>query len=188
MVVIHIKILAIDQARNGAWAVFDCKTKNLEAYGAFSYVAKNYTYAKAILEIEKLIHGVIKEHKVTATFIEDISLRMNVASFKKLAQLQGVLVNLFEKNEYLYNIVAPTQWQNFCKARGRSSKETKAQIKELEDSGKKESKLLSLQFVRDHFGINTDDDNLADAICIGWYGVNNFKITKGENGKTLIKI
>lgn len=183
-----MKILAVDQARNGAWAVFDCKAKTLEAYGTFSYLSKDYTYAKAILEIEKLIHGVIKEHKITAIFIEDISLRMNVASFKKLAQLQGVLVNLCEKNEYLYNIIAPTQWQNYCQARGRSSKETKAQIKELEASGKKESKILSLQFVRDQFGLVTDNDNLADAICIGWYGVNNFKIIKGEDGKILTKI
>ena len=46
---------------------------------------------------------------------------MNVQSFKKLAQLQGVLINLFEKNEYLYDFVAPTQWQNYCKARGRTT-------------------------------------------------------------------
>ena len=117
---VFIKILAIDQARNGAWAIFNYDTKELETYGTFSFGNKKYTYAKAILAIETLVDELIKEHDISAVFIEDIQLRVNVQSFKKLAQLQGVLVNLFEKNEYLYSFVAPTQWQNYCKARGRN--------------------------------------------------------------------
>lgn len=96
-----IKILAIDQARNGAWAIFNYETKELEKYGTFSFGSKKYTYAKAILAIETLVDELIKENDIAAVFIEDIQLRVNVQSFKKLAQLQGVLVNLFEKNEYL---------------------------------------------------------------------------------------
>ena len=155
---VFIKILAIDQARNGAWAIFNYDTKELETYGTFSFGNKKYTYAKAILAIETLVDELIKEHDISAVFIEDIQLRVNVQSFKKLAQLQGVLVNLFEKNEYLYSFVAPTQWQNYCKARGRTSKE-----------------------VKEKFHIDTDNDNLSDAICIGHYAVNHFEI----EGKTL---
>lgn len=171
-----IKILAIDQARNGAWAVFDYETKKLDTYGTFSFGNKDYTYAKAILAIESLVDTLIKTYGISAVFIEDIQLRVNVQSFKKLAQLQGVLVNLFEKNEYLYDFVAPTQWQNYCKARGRSSKEIKEKIKALEASGKKESKILSIQFVKDKFNVDTDNDNLSDAICIGYFAVNHFKL------------
>ena len=174
-----IKILAIDQARNGAWSVFDYETKTLEAYGVFSFNNKDYTYAKAIRAIEELVDSLIKTYDISAVFIEDIQLRVNVQSFKKLAQLQGVLINLFEKNEYLYDFVAPTQWQNYCKARGRSSKEIKEKIKALELSGKKESKILSIQFVKEKFNVDTDNDNLSDAICIGYYAVNHFK-HKGE--------
>ena len=174
-----IKILAIDQARNGAWSVFDYETKTLEAYGVFSFNNKDYTYAKAIRAIEELVDSLIKTYDISAVFIEDIQLRVNVQSFKKLAQLQGVLINLFEKNEYLYEFVAPTQWQNYCKARGRSSKEIKEKIKALELSGKKESKILSIQFVKEKFNVDTDNDNLSDAICIGYYAVNHFKL-KGE--------
>lgn len=171
-----IKILAIDQARNGAWAVFDYETKKLDTYGTFSFGNKDYTYAKAILAIESLVDTLIKTYGISAVFIEDIQLRVNVQSFKKLAQLQGVLVNLFEKNEYLYDFVAPTQWQNYCKARGRSSKEIKEKIKALEASGKKESKILSIQFVKEKFNVDTDNDNLSDAICIGYFAVNHFKL------------
>lgn len=145
----------------------------------FSFSNKDYTYAKAIRAIEELVDSLIKTYNISAVFIEDIQLRVNVQSFKKLAQLQGVLINLFEKNEYLYDFVAPGQWQNYCKARGRSTKEIKEKIKALEQSGKKESKILSIQFVKEKFNIDTDDDNLSDAICIGYYAVNHFKL-KGE--------
>lgn len=172
----NMRILALDQARNGAWAVYDYESKQLEDYGVFSFDNKKYTYAKAILAIEELVDTLIKTHGISAIFIEDIQLRVNVQSFKKLAQLQGVLVNLFEKNEYLYDFVAPTQWQNYCKARGRSSKEIKDNVTALKTSGKKESKILSIQYVKEHFNVETDNDNLSDAICLGHYAVNHFII------------
>lgn len=171
-----MKILALDQARNGAWAVFNYEDKQLIDYGVFSFDNKKYTYAKAILAIEELVDKLIRTHRISAVFIEDIQLRVNVQSFKKLAQLQGVLVNLFEKNEYLYDFVAPTQWQNYCKARGRSSKEIKDNVSTLNVSGKKESKILSIQYVKKHFNVETDNDNLSDAICLGHYAVNHFII------------
>ena len=175
-----IKILAIDQARNGAWAIFDYQSKKLVTYGTFSYDNKSFTYAKAILAIENLVDSLIKSYGISAVFIEDIQLRANVQSFKKLAQLQGVLVNLFEKNEYLYDFVAPSQWQNYCKARSRTTKEIKEKIKALEASGKKESKILSIQAVKALYGIDTENDNLADSIMIGHYAVHNFLIEKGK--------
>lgn len=183
-----IKILAIDQARNGAWAVFDYETKKLDTYGTFSFGNKDYTYAKAILAIESLVDTLIKTYGISAVFIEDIQLRVNVQSFKKLAQLQGVLVNLFEKNEYLYDFVAPTQWQNYCKARGRSSKEIKEKIKALEASGKKESKILSIQAAKSLYGIETENDNLADSIMIGHYVVHNFIIKDGKIKKSTSEV
>lgn len=164
--------MAIDQARNGAWSVFDYDTKELIGYGTFSFDSEKYTYAKAILHIEELVESLLKSYDISAVFIEDIQLRANVQSFKKLAQLQGVLVNLFEKNEYLYGYVAPSQWQNFCKARGRNSKEIKDKVVALNQNGNKKSKILSIQFVKDQFGIETENDNLADAISIGFYVIN----------------
>ena len=172
----EVNILAVDQARSGAWAIFEYETGTLLGYDVFSFDFKHYTYAQAIMAIEDLLWKVMQEHNVEAVFIEDIQLRANVQSFKKLAQLQGVLVNLFERNEYLYGYVAPSQWQNFCRARGRNTKEIKSNVLALHSDGRKESKMLSIQFVKDQFGIETENDNLADAICIGWYVVNEVKI------------
>ena len=129
----------------------------------------------------------VPSFNISAVFIEDIQLRVNVQSFKKLAQLQGVLINLFEKNEYLYDFIAPTQWQNYCKARGRSSKEIKDKIKALEASGKKESKILSIQAAKEMYGIDTDNDNLADAIMIGHFVINNYDIRLNQDDQIKIE-
>jgi len=178
-----MNILAIDQARNGAWSVFDYDTGELVGYGTFSFDTKHYTYAKAILHIEEIIYQVIQAYDVAFVVIEDIQLRANVQSFKKLAQLQGVLVNLCERNKLLYGLVAPTQWQNFCRARGRNTAEIKKKVTELVHDGKKESKVLSIQFVRQQFGIETENDNLADALCIGYFAVTNIEIITDKKEK-----
>ncbi len=178
--VIHLNILAIDQARNGAWAVFDYEKGKLIGYGTFEFSLEKYTYAKAIMHIKELIAAVLKTYDIDAVFIEDIQMRVSVSSFKKLAQLQGVLVNLFEENEYLYGYIAPSQWQNFCRARGRNTKEKSARVLALERSGVKQSKILSIQFIKDQFGIDTENDNLADAICQGYYIVNAVEILKKD--------
>lgn len=175
-----LNILAIDQARSGAWSVFDYDTKCLVGYGYFSFDSKKYTYAKAIQHIEELVESIILSYDISAVFIEDIQLRANVQAFKKLAQLQGVLVNLFEKNEYLYDYIAPSQWQNYCKARSRNSTEIKKNVLSVDTEGKKESKMLSIQFVKDQFGIETENDNIADALCIGYFVSNTMTIERSN--------
>lgn len=179
-VVRQVKILAVDQARHGAWAVYDYEEKKLLDYGTWGYDSKNYTFEQAILHIEALLSEVIRTHDIDAVFLEDIQLRQNVQSFKRLAQLQGVLVNMCEKTNILYNLVAPTQWQNYCKARGRTTKEIKSKITSVEPTTKKTSKVLSLQAAKDIYGIVTENDNLADAVMIGHYVVNNFNIKIGS--------
>lgn len=178
---VKMRILAIDQARNGAWSVFDYESHELLSYGTFSFPSEEYTYAKTMVLICDIVESVVREFDIDAIFAEDIQMRKNVDSFKKLAQLQGSLVSLFERNEYLYDFVAPSKWQSYCNARGRTSKEIKAKAKHVDiTSGKKQSKMLSIQFVRDNFGIDTEDDNLADAICIGFFVVNNVPIVSEE--------
>lgn len=173
-----MNILAVDQARHGAWAVFDYEEKTLSDYGVWSFDNRECTFEQATLHIEALIDEVIHTHDIGAVFFEDIQMRQNVLSFKRLAQLQGVLVALCERNEYQYGLIAPSQWQNYCKARGRTAKEAKSKITELENDGRKKSKILSLQAVKSVYGVDTENDNLADAIMIGHYVVHNINITK----------
>lgn len=175
-----MNILTIDQARSGAWCAAEYETKKLIAHGVFTFPANKFTYAKTLVEICDIVHGLMSEHNIDAVFIEDIQLRKNVDSFKKLAQLQGSLISMFERNEYLYDYIPPSKWQSYCSARGRTSKEIKARIKEAQGSDKKQSKALSIQYVKEKFGIETENDNLADAISMADYVVNNITIQRGE--------
>lgn len=171
-----MKILAVDQSRTGGWAIFDYETRVLLKYGEFDFPIQKYTYPQAIVQLKNLIKSIIEKEKVAAVFIEDIQLRQNIQAFKALAQLQGVLENFFEENQLLYSIVAPTQWQHFCGARGRTDKEKKSKILEINTDGKKTSKVLSIAYVHDKYKVDTPNDGIADAICIGDYVVNNIKI------------
>ena len=115
----------------------------------------------------------MQENKIDAVFFEDVQMRRNVKTFGQLSQLLGVLINLAEKRGCIYHVVQPSKWQSYCRSRGRTAKEIKSNISELDISNKKESKILSIQYVADKFGIETENNNLADAICIGWYACNN---------------
>ena len=171
-----MNILAIDQARSGGWSIFDYEKKSLVSFGTFSFPNTEYTYARVLVKICDVVQSLILSNDISAVFIEDIQMRKNVDAFKKLAQLQGSLVSMFERNEYLYDYVSPSKWQNFCRTRGRTSKEIKSKITEVEISDKKESKMLSIQFVKEKFGIETENDNLSDAICLGYWVVMNVDI------------
>lgn len=86
-----------------------------------------------------------------------------------------------KKTNTSYHLVAPTQWQNYCKARGRTAKEIKSKVTSVEPATKKTSKILSLQVTKEIYGIETENDNLADAIMIGHYAVNNLEFVKDGN-------
>ena len=175
-----MKILSVDQARNGAWCVYDYETAKPIAYGTFNFPSDKFPFGETLVKICDVVQDVILEHRVSAVFIEDTQMRKNPDSFKKLSQLQGALIAMFERNEYLYDIVAPSTWQNFCNARGRTSKEVKAELLCVDVDTKKKSKQLSIQFAKEQFGIETTDDNLADSICLGYYVCSKISIKKTE--------
>ena len=164
-----MKILAIDQARRGAWAVFDTDTKALEHYGVWEFPNRVYPFPQAVHKITSLIDGLIVEHKINAVYIEDVSLGPNPQAFKRLAQLQGALINLFEQDGVVYGVVPPTQWQSFCGV-----------------LQKNRTKELSRAFVKERFSIDTDDHNLTDAIGIGWHAVNQMETCAPSSVSTLL--
>lgn len=102
-----MRILAVDQARNGGWAIYDYEKQKLVDYGSFSFPNGKYTFSEAVCEIEKYISQLITKRKISVVFLEDINLRANVSVFKNLAQLQGVLINLCEKNIIYTNSYPP---------------------------------------------------------------------------------
>lgn len=173
-----IRILAVDQARNCGWSVWDYDRKELVASGSISY--------PTAMSFEHLLHSitddlwrVITEWDVDAVFFEDTQYQMNIDSFKKLCWLQGALILWLRQNDILYEIIPPSRWQGYCNARGRSSSEIKEKIS-TSAATKKKGKALTIEYVMDNFGVETDNDNLADAVCIGFYVVNNIALKKGS--------
>lgn len=166
------KILCLDQARKCGWSLYDYEKKELLACGSFDYSAKKYTFAKSVLYIEKELEKLLSELRPSAVFIEDIQMRVNPRAYKALAQLQGVLINCLEKHELLYDTVYPSQWQGYIKKSSGICVDDSKSVKG--------SKQLSLAFVKQKFGIDTKDDNLSDAVCIGWYAVNNIDMYTKE--------
>ena len=169
-------ILAVDQARSGGYSIWDYEKKKLLTYGSFNFPLEKFTFPQAVHLIENTVENLVCEKSIAAVFIEDINLRKNVRVFKQLAQLQGVLINMLEKTNTLYDIIAPATWQNYCNARGRTAKEIKNKVVQANIEKKKKSKVLSIEYIHDLFHVDTNNDNVADAICMGWYAVNNVKI------------
>lgn len=185
-----MKILAVDQARSGAWSVFDYESKKLLDTGVFNYDGNKYTYARFIVALTDYLQEVIDRHGIGCIFIEDTNLRLNAESFKKLSQLQGGLISHFVRKEYLYGIVPPSKWQSMCRELTKNEADKKAATrgKATEADGTKSSKTLSIDFVRDYFGIKTTNDNLADAICIGYWAVNNVEFGEDKKGSPVVII
>ena len=174
----NIRILAVDQARSGAWAVYDYETKTIVDYDIFK-VNETYSFEEFLYMITCMLDELVNKYDVDAVFFEDTQYQNNVNTFKKLCWLQGAIISWLQSKGMVYEIISPSQWQNYCNARGRSVKEKKAGTTTLAEARRK-SKSLTIEYVGKQFGIQTNNDNLADAICIGFYVVNNIIIKKGK--------
>ena len=160
--------------------MFDYDNKVLIASGHFSFPSRKYDFQTAIQLICDKVLKLAKQYNASAVFLEDVMYRFNMDSFKKLSQLQGALIYMLESHDYLYHIVAPSAWQGYCKSQSHAFKEAQTRIVESGGDGKKASKKLSIKFVKDNFDITTTNDNLADAICIGFYAVMNIPLVVKE--------
>lgn len=175
----HIHILAVDQARNCGWSVWDYDNKTIVKYGTLKY-GPTISFEEMIYTLTRDLWDIVCNNNVDAVFFEDTQYQMNIDSFKKLCWLQGGLIHWLSENDILYSIIPPSRWQGYCNARGRSSSEVKSNIRSASDT-KKRGKALTIEYVREQYGIDTNDDNLADAICIGFYVVNNIELKKRSN-------
>lgn len=150
----------------GGWSVFDNETKELVTYGGYDFDKEKLTYAETIENVKAVMAVLIEEHDIGMVLLEDIQFRANAVVFKKLAWLQGVLINYCVVNNLPFWLVQPSSWQSWCK------RHSDAAQKSMEAVGdRKATKVLSLNFVREKYNLDLNNDNIADAICIGCYGV-----------------
>lgn len=116
-------------------------------------------------------------------YFESAAYIQNKQTVILLAYAFGAAVSPFVKPGVKAEGVTPITWQNYIGNKAFTKAE-KLQLRK-DNPGKTESwykeemrkirKGRNIQFVKDKFGVDVDSDNIADAICVGWYGTKHGK-------------
>ena len=155
-----MKLLALDQAtRTTGYAVFNDGVPIV--IGHFTITKDDF--AERLVEIRNTVIKLIEEYDIDTVAFEDIQLQnnvvQNVKTFKMLAEVFGVILELLQERKMEYYVVAPTVWKATFKIAGR---------------GREAEKKLAQKFVLDEYNIKCTQDE-ADAACIGIH------VTKQKN-------
>ena len=153
-----MRVLALDQAsRTSGWAVFD--DGKLATFGKFT--ANNSDVGDRLHFIRSKVNSLIDEYDIDEVVFEDIQLQNNVvnnvATFKALAEVFGVLYELFVTLKIPRTAVLSTVWKSTLGIKG---KDRAAQKKAAQ------------AWVEKTYGVKPTQDE-CDAICIGAHYINN---------------
>ena len=111
------------------------------------------TSDKRITNMAISLLDVIKKAKPDEVILENIQMEYgNAHAFKILAQLQGALMLGLSQQNIPYNIVAPATWRSRLGWKKMKREEAKA---------------YSVAWVQDKYQIDVENNDEADAICIG---------------------
>ena len=149
-----MKVLALDQStRVTGWAVF--ADDALQEYGKFDAENAGADIGKRLTYIREKVKALIDKHGIQKILIEEIQLQNtvgnNVVTYKKLAYVQAVLIQMLDELKLPYEVIASSSWKSTLGIKGRARAEQKknAQI-----------------YVNTIYGIKATQDE-CDAICIG---------------------
>lgn len=149
-----MKILALDQStRVTGWAVF--ADGDLQEYGKFDAENAGPDIGKRLTYIREKVQALIDKHNIQKVLIEEIQLQNtvgnNVVTYKKLAYVQAVLIQMLDELKLPYEVIASSSWKSTLGIKGRARAEQKKNAQEL---------------IATKYNINVIQD-IADAICIG---------------------
>lgn len=150
-------ILALDQStQKTGWAIYDLADKKLINYGKIDPVGELWP---RLIILKNNVKELIKKYSIGTLIIEEIQLQNipgtskegNVATFKKLAYVQAILIELAIELNIPCEIIASSSWKSICGVKGTKRAEQKQNAQ---------------KFVEYHYGIRATQDE-CDAICIG---------------------
>lgn len=149
-----MRVLAFDQAsRTSGYSVFE--DGKLITYGKFTYDDEDF--GERLVHIRNKIISLIDTYNPDKIAFEDIQLQNNVVNnvdtFKKLAEVFGVIYELVTERKIPHDIVLASSWKSLLSIKGRERAEQK-----------KNAQL----WVSTHYGVSPTQDE-CDAICIGVY-------------------
>lgn len=153
-------LLALDQAsKTTGWAIY--KDKQLIDYGKFTFDDEDI--GKRLMNIRNKVESIVQQYEITEAAIEDIQLQAsvgnNVVTYRTLAEVRGVLEELFAELNIPYQIVFSGTWKSALKIKGARSAEQKQ---------------AAQRYVLETHGIKAIQDT-CDAICIGDFVINTDK-------------
>lgn len=174
-------IMAIDASTNSmAFSIFN--EGKLNKFGKINFTG-NSVYERAGDACRKLI-PFLKNFEIDAIVIESAIYTNSQKTAINLAIVQGVIIGAAQTHGNRSVVsCSPVSWQNWI-GNGRLKKEEKLAIKDLFGYDKSYSfykakerelrKSRTINFVNINFDTKIDDDDVADAIAIGWYSSNNW--------------
>lgn len=153
-----MRVLALDQAsRISGWAVFE--NGRLSMYGKIN--ADQADFGDRLQYIRERVLGMIDAYEIDEVVFEDIQLQGNVVNnvqtFKALAEVFGVLHELFTELKIPRTAVLASVWKSSLGIKG---KDRTAQKKAAQ------------AWVKQTYNVEPTQDE-CDAICIGAHYVKN---------------
>lgn len=151
-----MRILAFDQAsRTSGYAVLD--DGKLVAHGKFTF--EDDDFGLRLLHIREKVDALIEQYNPNKVLFEDIQLQENVETYKKLAEVYGVVDELLTEKNMPHETIPSVTWKSTLGIKG---KDRPAQ------------KRNAANWVETTFSIKPTQDE-CDAICIGSYYFSNQK-------------
>lgn len=152
-------ILALDQAsRTSGFAVF--RENELIASGTFTFDDDDFSLR--LVKIRNKVISLIEQYNINKILLEDIQLQgqtNNVETYRKLAEVRGVLSELACEMKIPHEIIHSQTWKSSLdiKGRDRTTQKRNAQA-----------------FVTAAYGKKVSQDE-SDAICIGSHYIKSNK-------------
>lgn len=145
-----MRIMSFDQSsRITGYAILE-DGKLLE-YGKFTLTDEDFGDRLNRFR-KKIVSLLTVDYKIDKVLFEEIQLQQNVETFKKLAMVYGVLMELLVDLGIPYDIISSNTWKSKCKI--------KKTVRESE-------KQAAQKYVLENFGKKVTQDE-ADAICLGF--------------------
>jgi Holliday junction resolvasome RuvABC endonuclease subunit len=121
-----MKVLAFDQAsRTSGYSVFE--DGKLITYGKFTY--DDDDFGVRLMHIRNKVISLIDTHNPDKIAFEDIQLQNNVVNnvdtFKKLAEVFGIIYELVTERNISHDIVLASSWKSLLSIKGRERAEQK---------------------------------------------------------------
>ena len=149
-----MKLLALDQAsRTSGFAIFE--DGKLIKYGKFTF--NDTDFGIRLMKIRDKVKSLIDEFSIDKVVFEDIQLQDNVDTFKKLAEVFGVIFELVTELNIPHEAILASSWKSTLKIKGAQRPEQK-----------KNAQL----WVVENYNIKPTQDE-CDAICIGVHAIKN---------------